>query len=104
MAASRGVNACWAWTVGTLTGWTAILPSCSGTIICATMIDGPWKPLLAYNIEDVVNLETLMVKAYNLKLGQTPFAKTHAIGLPQRPDLPFSADAATVERIRGRWY
>ncbi len=62
------------------------------------------ETLLAYNIEDVVNLETLMVKAYNLKLGQTPFARTHAIGLPRRPDLPFSADAATVERIRGRWY
>ena len=60
--------------------------------------------LLAYNIEDVVNLETLMVKAYNLKLGQTPFAKTHCIGLPEQPDLPFSADAAIVERIRGRWY
>jgi uncharacterized protein YprB with RNaseH-like and TPR domain len=62
------------------------------------------ETLLAYNIEDVVNLETLMVKAYNLKLGQTPFVKTHCIDLPLQPELPFSADAATVERIRGRWY
>ncbi|MDY0375348.1 MAG: ribonuclease H-like domain-containing protein [Desulfobacterium sp.] len=62
------------------------------------------ETLLVYNIEDVVNLETLMVKAYNLKLAQTPFAETHCIDLPRRPELPFSADFATVERIRGRWY
>jgi len=35
------------------------------------------KSLLAYNIQDVVNLETLMVLSYNLKLKDTPFTATH---------------------------
>ena len=56
--------------------------------------------LLAYNVEDVVNLETLMVHAYNMKLRETPFAETHAIALPARPEVPFKADLATVTRIR----
>jgi len=29
--------------------------------------------LLAYNIQDTINLENLMVTAYNMKLRQTPF-------------------------------
>lgn len=58
------------------------------------------ETLLAYNIEDVVNLEILMVKAYNLKLKETPFSKTHGLCLPKRPEIPFSADVGTVKRIR----
>jgi len=33
----------------------------------------PLEILLAYNIQDVVNLEILMVLSYNLKLKDTPF-------------------------------
>jgi uncharacterized protein YprB with RNaseH-like and TPR domain len=32
------------------------------------------ETLLAYNIQDVVNLEALMIKAYNKKLKDTPFS------------------------------
>jgi uncharacterized protein len=60
------------------------------------------ETLLAYNIEDVVNLETLMVTAYNMKLKDTPFSRTHALPLPRIPDIPFKPDRATIERIRQR--
>jgi uncharacterized protein YprB with RNaseH-like and TPR domain len=61
------------------------------------------ETLLAYNIEDVVNLETLMVLAYNMKLKDTPFSRTHALSMPKIPDIPFKPDRSTIERIRQRW-
>jgi uncharacterized protein len=60
------------------------------------------ETLLAYNIEDVVNLETLMVTAYNMKLRDTPFRETHALPLPKIPDIPFKPDLPTIEKIRQR--
>ncbi len=56
--------------------------------------------LLAYNIEDVVNLETLMVLAYNAKLQETPFSESLLLHVPGPPANPFRADLATLERIR----
>ena len=61
------------------------------------------ETLLAYNIEDVVNLETLMVLAYNMKLKGTPFFKTHALPRPKIPEIPFKPDRPTIERLRQRW-
>jgi hypothetical protein len=58
------------------------------------------ETLLAYNIEDVINLETLMVMAYNLKIEDTPFFKTHKVALPAAPEIPFTADIKTVEKIK----
>ncbi|MCE5242395.1 MAG: ribonuclease H-like domain-containing protein [Syntrophobacteraceae bacterium] len=58
------------------------------------------ETLLAYNIADTVNLETLMVMAYNLNLKATPFAGTLDLPLPSPPDIPFSADSSLIERIR----
>lgn len=58
------------------------------------------ETLLAYNTLDVVNLATLMVLAYNLKVAQTPFAETHRLALPELPELPFQPDVETIERIR----
>jgi len=57
------------------------------------------ETLLAYNAKDVVNLEPLFVKAYNMKIESTPFAGTHLITAPERPVEPYKADAETVERI-----
>lgn len=60
--------------------------------------------LLAYNILDAVNLEHLMIEAYNMKVDSTPFAETHK--LPQAPsvDNPFKADTETVGRLMSfRW-
>jgi hypothetical protein len=56
--------------------------------------------LLAYNVLDVVNLELLMVLAYNAKLKETPFCDTHALSAPARPDLPYRPDRGTIEKIR----
>ena len=56
--------------------------------------------LLAYNIQDTINLENLMVTAYNLKLKDTPFYETHLIADSPPPANPYSVDLATVERIK----
>lgn len=58
------------------------------------------ETLLAYNTLDVVNLETLMVLAYNQKIQDTPFADSHRLPMPTPPEMPFQADGATIERIR----
>jgi hypothetical protein len=47
-----------------------------------------------------INLETLMVMAYNLKLTDTPFLGIHALPLPNTPEIPFKADLATVDRVK----
>lgn len=58
------------------------------------------ETLLAYNVQDVVNLETLLVLTYNLKLRDTPFNDTHQLALPPCPVNPFHADLETIERIK----
>jgi uncharacterized protein YprB with RNaseH-like and TPR domain len=58
------------------------------------------ETLLAYNIADVVNLETLMTMAYNMKTRATPFEATHKLGVPEQPEIPFQADAPTIRRIK----
>lgn len=57
------------------------------------------ETLLAYNIRDVVNLEALLVTAYNLKVAQTPFASSVSLALPPPPPEPFRAHAPTIERL-----
>lgn len=58
------------------------------------------ETLLAYNIEDVVNLETLMVMAYNMKIKDTPFNFTHELSMPKAPMIPFKPDLVTIDRIK----
>ncbi len=60
--------------------------------------------LLAYNIEDVVNLEKLMVMAYNMKIEHTPFSLTHRIDPPEAPAIPFTPDISTIEKLKKRVY
>lgn len=62
------------------------------------------ETLLAYNIEDVVNLEILMVMAYNMKLKDTPFYKSHQLELPTRPEIPFKPDLATINRLKTQFF
>jgi uncharacterized protein YprB with RNaseH-like and TPR domain len=57
------------------------------------------ETLLAYNIQDVISLEKLLVIAYNRKLKDTPFAND-SIDNPIAPENPFSIDTTTVHRIR----
>ena len=56
--------------------------------------------LLAYNIEDTVNLERLLVEAYNRNLAATPFAEALQLDFPAPPPLPCSPDLDCVDRIR----
>jgi hypothetical protein len=56
--------------------------------------------LLAYNIQDTINLENLMVTAYNLKLKDTPFYDTHLIEESPPPVNPYSVDLETVDKIK----
>ena len=58
------------------------------------------ETLLAYNIQDVVNLEALMVISYNLKLRKMLFHHSHQLSSPAQPDIPFRADKKIVERIK----
>ena len=57
------------------------------------------ETLLAYNIQDVVNMEPLMILAYNHKLATTPFQRTHKVVQWPSPTLPFSADVPTIRKI-----
>ena len=60
--------------------------------------------LLAYNIEDVLNLETLIIKAYNLNIARTGFFIDQKIPVPQKPKNPFKADLKTIDTLRRRYY
>lgn len=62
------------------------------------------ETLLAYNVEDVVNLEVLMIHAYNRKLSTTPFTESHRHDFPTAPKLPFKAHAPTIDRIRRAYW
>ncbi|HID97592.1 MAG TPA: exonuclease [Thermodesulfobacteriaceae bacterium] len=57
------------------------------------------ETLLAYNLQDAVNLERLMVLSYNMCLKQTPFYLTHRLTVPQPPELPVKADRRVIEEI-----
>ena len=62
------------------------------------------ETLLAYNIEDVVNLEKLIIIAYNMNISNTPFSSLE-LHEPQSPlQIPFKADKETVERIKNRYF
>ncbi len=56
--------------------------------------------LLAYNIEDTVNLERLLVEAYNRNIAATPFAEVLQLDFPAPPPLPCCPDLDCVDRIR----
>ncbi|MCF6248480.1 MAG: ribonuclease H-like domain-containing protein [Desulfobacula sp.] len=60
------------------------------------------ETLLAYNIEDVVNLHFLMVTAFNMKLKQLlpDFEIADNLPKPVQPKIPFSPDLPTIERIK----
>jgi uncharacterized protein len=56
------------------------------------------ETLRAYNAQDTLNLELLMVEAHNRKVQGTPF--THlTLPAPRVPDNPFVPDAATIQRL-----
>jgi hypothetical protein len=57
------------------------------------------ETLLAYNIADAVNLEILMVKAYNEKLACAPFGQELRLTLPELPEMPYKPDRKLIRRL-----
>ncbi len=65
---------------------------------------GNWdalETLLAYNVQDALNLEYLMVMAYNLLIRSTPFYESHQIALPTPVKNPFRIHRGVVDKIIG---
>jgi len=62
------------------------------------------ETLLAYNIEDVLKLEDLMILAYNMKIRNTPFYETHLLPQPQIPASPFKPDRKTIDQIKRKMF
>ncbi len=58
------------------------------------------ETLLSYNIEDVVNLEKIMVMAFNQKIKHLDHISIHALADPDQPEIPFSPDPATIDQIK----
>ena len=69
---------------------------------CRTKEHRVLETLLAYNVEDAVNLESLLVQAYNLKLASTPFGESHRLPLPSLPEKVFLPDMELIARLQGR--
>jgi uncharacterized protein len=64
------------------------------------------ETLLAYNIEDAVNLERLVIEAYNRNVAATPFARELELPFPEPVSIPFHPDLDCVERLKlinGSW-
>lgn len=60
------------------------------------------ETLQAYNVQDVLNLEALMVEAYNRKLaglGAAPFAAGYRLPAPRLAANPFRPDPEAVRRV-----
>lgn len=64
------------------------------------------ETLLAYNVQDAVNLEPLMIAAYNLKLRETPFSRELDLSVKPLPELQLIPDHATIDRVLSEeyWY
>lgn len=58
------------------------------------------ETLLAYNIEDTVNLERLMLEAYNRNLEKTPFYRDLLLPFSEPPPIDHQPDPEIVEIIR----
>lgn len=61
------------------------------------------ETLLAYNIEDVLNLEFLMITAYNKKIQSIP-VELDEIEIPPKKENPFEVDESIVNMYRNFSY
>jgi hypothetical protein len=60
------------------------------------------ETLQAYNVQDVLNLEALMVEAYNRNLddlSMVSFAAGYRLPVPALPANPFRPDPESVSRV-----
>lgn len=61
--------------------------------------DSVLETLLDYNMQDVLNLETLLLLACNLKLKATPFQTSHQMTVPATSRNPFTPDQKVIARL-----
>lgn len=61
------------------------------------------ETLLSYNIEDALNLEYLMISAYNMKLNRLPIS-IETMEMPVSPENPFGVDAVIIDKIQGQYF
>ena len=59
--------------------------------------------LLAYNIEDVINLEYLMYTAYNLKIKELGLGDA-LLEVPTRPMVQFKADSKLISKLKAKYF
>ncbi len=57
------------------------------------------ETLLAYNVEDVLNLEYLMITAYNMKIKDIPL-ELDELEIPSKKENPFEIDESIVNMYR----
>lgn len=62
------------------------------------------QTLLAYNIEDTVNLERLAIEAYNRNLQATPFAHQLVLPYTEPPPNPYQADHQLIETLKHDYF
>lgn len=65
--------------------------------------DKALETLLAYNIEDVLNLETLMINTYNLMLRVRPVFMENSLTHSTFPEIPFKPHLPTIEKLKSRY-
>lgn len=58
------------------------------------------ETLLAYNVEDTLNLRLLMALAYNRMLRSTPFADTLEVPIPDPVANPYAVDSTLLAQLR----
>ena len=83
---------------------TATLPYSSGIGTSRKNDEKALETLLAYNIEDTINLERLMIEAYNRNVLSNPFAEQLTIPFPALPPNPYFADHDCIDRIKRNLY
>lgn len=67
-------------------------------------VESVLETLLAYNIQDTVNLRELMIYAYNEKLKGTPFSGANSIPMCSPVQNPFQVDRTIVEKVRSQMF
>lgn len=65
--------------------------------------DDALETLLAYNVEDVVNLEILMIKAYNMMLRVRPVFSTNRISDPIQPEAELQVHMPTILQTKEKY-
>jgi len=89
---------------GELDGFEGSLAVILWSLYQKTGNESALETLLAYNILDTINLEKLMIEAYNRNLLSTPFLQDRRLHPVEDVDVPFAADLDLLAEIRTGYY